>query len=908
MLSSIAVMLEAGFPARLVIPVAPPGALGIRSEGAGKVPAAPTGEPGYWSYVNEWGHGVSASMQTMADEAGANAGLILGQPEGGMQLACLDLDMAAGDSLDDPETKHAITIRDRIVKTVAKSLGAPIWVRTTRPGRGAMLFRIDPGQIAGRKAVVHLSHPVLGDLGKIELLSQGQQIVVAGVHPFTMRPITWARSDAPTEHFPVPQLDDAMPLLPTRTALNDLLNFILSDLAKTGIVGTVPRTTGLVENDLSPSARAEDQAPPSAEIVLHALAQLRHDGTVDRDDYVAVMHAAASCARALRARDAATDEELVEIREAAIMWGARWEDPKGQGTTVQTEMEKWDTDWSQRPDIGAGWHTLRAIAERHGVTGLAEMEAQQSFEPTEEIPVGGEKPRIEFKVGHLADVVTKAEDALLTSGLQIYQRGGDLVRPGVREVRTAGGRTTSTTVFEVLGADAVIDLLSQSADWMKYDGRTKAMKVINPPSQVSDILLSRRGQWRFPAIMGLISAPTLRPDGSVLSAPGFDQETGLYNTARDIVLSSIVGAPNKADAYQALDRLNALLDEFPFASEGKLSVDRAVVLSAMLSSVCRGAIKSTPLHAFKANAPGSGKTYLAEIVAAILMGGLCPANSVPELIEFDKQLTGMLLEGHPLFSLDNCNGPIGSDLLCQALTTPSVRLRPLGRSDMKVVSVQSTILANGNGLTLVGDMVRRGLIGNLDPKMERPDLRVFKNQPVDIVLGNRSAYVSACLIIVRAYITAGRPGCLSPRLASFGDWSDNVRSALVWLGCEDPVLSMDQVRADDPVLGEMRQVIASWPAEMRDEIGATTAQMIATANATQPIADSSGNSIYTHSEWRQALVQVAGKAGAVDPNRLGVWLRSNAGRVVGKQRIVKSAHLASGGTARWLIETIKEGG
>ena len=61
-----------------------------------------------------------------------------------------------------------------------------------------------------------------------------------------------------------------------------------------------------------------------------------------------------------------------------------------------------------------------------------------------------------------------------------------------------------------------------------------------------------------------------------------------------------------------------------------------------------------------------------------------------------------------------------------------------------------------------------------------------------MVLADRGKYIAACLTICRAYIAAGRPDKL-PKLASFGDWSDTVRSALVWLGEADPVKSMDTV-------------------------------------------------------------------------------------------------------------------
>ena len=40
-------------------------------------------------------------------------------------------------------------------------------------------------------------------------------------------------------------------------------------------------------------------------------------------------------------------------------------------------------------------------------------------------------------------------------------------------------------------------------------------------AEAAMILLKRFGDWKFPAIAGIISTPTLRPDGTILSAPGY---------------------------------------------------------------------------------------------------------------------------------------------------------------------------------------------------------------------------------------------------------------------------------------------------------------------------------------------------------------------------------------------------
>jgi putative DNA primase/helicase len=344
--------------------------------------------------------------------------------------------------------------------------------------------------------------------------------------------------------------------------------------------------------------------------------------------------------------------------------------------------------------------------------------------------------------------------------------------------------------------------------------------------------------------------------------------------------------------------LQDLLTEFPFVTE----VDRAVALSAMITSVVRSCMENVPMHAFRASTAGSGKSYLCDIVSALCIGRFCPAASTgTDMKEFESCLNGMLLAGHSIFSLDNINGDLGGDLLCRALTQRSLLLRMLGSSKMHETETQTTILANGNAITVVGDAIRRVLMANLDPKMERPELREFDKRPYDMVIGDRSKYVSACLTIVRAYILAERPKCLSPKLASFEGWSDNVRSALVWLGCADPVASMDQAREDDPVLGQLREFIALWPASLGDTCGHTVADLI---KAAEGRAKEEEGGVMLNPDWRACLMRIAGKPGGIDATALGKWLGSKAGRVVGEVRIAKSGSNASGGVRRWLLETI----
>ena len=518
---------------------------------------------------------------------------------------------------------------------------------------------------------------------------------------------------------------------------------------------------------------------------------------------------------------------------------------------------------------------------------------------------------IRVVAGDLHNTTTEAETALIGSGLPIFQRGEALTQPVTREVPASRGRMTLAAGLGELNPYSMVDHMCATAEWERFDGRAEEWVRINPPMQVAQTLLSRHGRWRFPVVAGIITTPTLRPDGSLLTEPGYDGPTRLYHVADPALrLHPAVHRPTRAAAEAALAALEGLLAEFPFvrmqlADGTELEVAKAVALSGCITPVVRGAMPVAPLHAYNAHAPGSGKSYLVDVASMIASARPCPViTAAPDEAETEKRLVGLLLAGFPIVSLDNCNGELGGDLLCQAVERPLLRIRRLGTSDISELESTVTVFATGNNLRVRGDMVRRSLIAEMDPEMERPELRTFRADPVQAIQADRGCFVSAALIIVRAYIAAGSPGKLPP-VASFDAWSDLVRSALVWLGCADPVLSMEKAREDDPELGELREMVAAWSNAIGSD-AVTCRAAINVATSKGPAMNGDGDpDHYGSAEARfpdlaDLLTRVASFRGNVDATRLGRWLLSREGRVVGRRRFKRAG--MTGGTVRWRLE------
>jgi len=242
--------------------------------------------------------------------------------------------------------------------------------------------------------------------------------------------------------------------------------------------------------------------------------------------------------------------------------------------------------------------------------------------------------------------------------------------------------------------------------------------------------------------------------------------------------------------------------------------------------------------------------------------------------ETEKRLGAALMVLQPLISIDNVNGTLGGDALCQAVERQIVKIRVLGLS--KLIQVEprgTTFFATGNNIAIHGDMTRRAIRGTLDPKMEHPELHQFKGNPVATVLADRGQYIAAAFCVVRAYLAAGRPNP-APKLASFEGWSDTVRSPLIWLGRADPCATMATVAADDPEQMTLVEVLAAWSRA----IGTGYSRRLTIAKLLAMIDEQDAVRNYKRPELRAALLATAPR---LDANGLGYWLRKYKGRIVG---------------------------
>lgn len=508
-------------------------------------------------------------------------------------------------------------------------------------------------------------------------------------------------------------------------------------------------------------------------------------------------------------------------------------------------------------------------------------------------PADREHPQITWREGDLDKVVDEAENALRTlpEWPVIFQRGGALVRPIRRGAVNSRHLSTAAGGLAIIGADLpfLVETFTRAASFVKSDRRTDGWKVMNCPDIVARTYLSRAGFWKAPPpLIGVIEAPTLRADGSLLDGPGYDVETGLFFDAGDTVFPTISSRPGRSQAIDALAQLADIFSEFCFVSE----VDRCVAIAAALTSLVRTAFSSMPLIAISAPTYGTGKSLLADCISLLSTGRRASTCTAPkDATEFSKMLFAILCEGQPIIVFDNVENTLQDDALASALTSETVTGRVLGATRTVQVSTNVLVIATGNNLQLAGDLSARSLICRLDPKTDRPESRRFSRDLTEWIPQHRGALVCAALTFLRGFQLAKDKPDIEP-WGRFPAWSDMVRRALAWGEYPDPLGALRDAEGEDPRRQEHGAMMLSWHA-------ACGSTWVTVRSITSKAND---EAVLQRFGLRDALLAIAGERDEINARKLGRWLAKHAGRIQGRLCIEKGGLCE--GTMTWRVNPV----
>lgn len=484
---------------------------------------------------------------------------------------------------------------------------------------------------------------------------------------------------------------------------------------------------------------------------------------------------------------------------------------------------------------------------------------------------------------------------LADESLDIIREAGDLYDFGDGSIaRVAEGRVHVAT------ATWVLDYLGRVIRFERYDGRAKDWVPADAPEKLAKFICDRTGERGLPRLNAVITAPTLRPDGTALDTPGYDAETGLLFLSEERDPLRVPVSPTMEQVRDALAELWEPFAMFPFADDEA----RGVMLAALLTAVLRRAVPTAPGFAFDAPAAGTGKTKLAQCVA--VLGGNSPAVYAPprDEPEASKALFSLLLGGAGAVIWDNVVRPIEGAVLNAFLTASEFSDRVLGVSTNKTVPNRAMFIASGNNLVVRGDACRRILRCRIDAGSETPFLRSFPFDPLVKVRDSRQVLVRAALTVLRGYQTRGW-ALGDGSLASFETWDALVRQCVVW--CAEMDLGPAGVQFADPAGSALRaadenpekvllgRVLDAWKGVFADRPATAHDALHGDADAMDENA--------AREKLREVLDELADGDRRFTAVRLGNWLAKHRDEIVNGQFFASSQKTRSG-TVTWRVKAI----
>lgn len=476
-------------------------------------------------------------------------------------------------------------------------------------------------------------------------------------------------------------------------------------------------------------------------------------------------------------------------------------------------------------------------------------------------------------------------------GLRVFVRGGLLSGVFASEDIGADARLS----IRPLHPSVVRERIVSACQLLKEQGEGDDAEAV--PARPDKWLIdgvAYRGYYggSMRPLTGIIHAPTIRQDGSILQADGYDETTGLLLQSSD-TFPPIPEQPTREDAAAAIELLNHVVVDFPFQD----AADRTAWLGLVLSLIGRQCVAGcVPLFAITANIRGAGKSKLVDSASIIAYGHTAARKTFTrDNDELRKVITSIALEAVPSVLFDNVDIQMGGASLDAALTGITWSDRVLGSSKTTGSLPMRTVWsATGNNMAFGSDIARRVLPIRLQSSLESPETRTgFKHENLEAwTRVNRPALAVAALTILRAYFVAGCPTQPGGSWGSFEAWSSVIRGAIVWAGAADPLPTREAAAENDDSLRLLGLLISGIRKADNFGGGLTANEIEDAAKRISPMLEDNGID-----ELKEAIDEICGDR--FNARTFGRRMRSYVGRVWDGHRI--EAASAMGGVKRYRV-------
>ena len=320
-------------------------------------------------------------------------------------------------------------------------------------------------------------------------------------------------------------------------------------------------------------------------------------------------------------------------------------------------------------------------------------------------------------------------------------------------------------------ARIVIDANIRCVKWIS--GEKAQVKIYVPVTRdLSGLFLAAAATApRIPNLRLLTSHPIFLP-GFALAKPGyfdgvfFDQPADLADLKPE------------NDREVIAQVLEDMIIDFPWKNEASKENYFGLMITPLVRPALEG---NVPLHLIVSALERTGKSKLIEEgIGGIYLGRKTPAmQASKDDTEMDKRIIAILLRGDTIIHLDNLRDFIDSAALASLMTASSYSGRMLGASKMVTLPNNVTIVGTANTPRATGEIVKRSVPIEIQPKDEAPELRTDFVHPdfFAYVLENRRSILSCLLGMVEIWKAAGQPRGDVP-FGGFNLWADVIGGIL----------------------------------------------------------------------------------------------------------------------------------
>lgn len=496
-----------------------------------------------------------------------------------------------------------------------------------------------------------------------------------------------------------------------------------------------------------------------------------------------------------------TEERASEMLLAALQAGGihsdAWNVRNGKGWTAATVIGAGLANGAQEPwtveapaaSSSAGASVTPAHTEPEMVRHAA---GRELIEVTPTITA----PRL--LITSAADMAYWLQNALGSAGLSGYfLRGGQVAHtPRVDEAGyvepVKGDENGPAQIQNVTAAQLTAKIQYAYACYKEVDekdsdgkktGNKREIPALFPLEASKRAVDAPEAMVMLRPLAGITHTPMVRADGSILGRPGYDPESRfLFLPGPGVRVPEVPEEPDEGEVNHAVSVLAEMTEGFPWDTDDDRANYIGMLLTPLLRLITPPAYK---LFGITAHQPGSGKTLLAD-VARIIHGGVLRSEMPDKEYEVKQMIVATLVgTSAPVVHVDNVSGVLRSAFLAGILTADGeLSERELGNNS-GVLSYRNDRLwvVTGNNLSLGGDLVRRTVVINIDPNMANPETREFAIADLKgWASENRNRLLWALLVMVRAWVAAGRPLAARKQSDSFATWEASVAGILAVCG------------------------------------------------------------------------------------------------------------------------------